>query len=118
RSLCLVLQFRKRTEADQRIYALRIPAGGDSPEPYFLCVVRVSPGGTLLTRERWEERRRVLQATYPDRGPEFLENESPAIGLRALREPVFAGPGGASFGLAFTTHDALFDVQLTATNRF
>jgi hypothetical protein len=40
----------------------------------------------------------------------------PAIGARAKREFLGAGPGGAAYGLTFTTTDQRFDVRITVSN--
>jgi hypothetical protein len=40
----------------------------------------------------------------------------PTIGARAKREFLGAGPGGAAYGLTFTTTDERFDVRITVSN--
>jgi hypothetical protein len=115
--------FEWEAAVDSRVYALRYPlsspdsGAADRGESYFVCTVQVGPAGTFLSSERVEERRQALQATYPNRGKEFFENEFPAVGKRAMRRTGPIGPGGSSFGLIFTTNDERFDIQVTVSNQ-
>lgn len=81
----------------------------NSAEHYTLQV-SVAPAGRFLDPVQYEARR----ATFQQAGAE-MHAEFPAIGLRAQREFFGAGPGGASYGLTFTTRDGQYDVRISVS---
>jgi hypothetical protein len=111
------LRFGQEAGQESRLYWLRIPAQGDEGSFHFELAVAVAEAGTMLTPEEWERKRNELAALYPDRDKAFFDHEFPAVGARARRMVGPAGPGGASYGLVFTTHDDRFDVRLTILNQ-
>jgi len=86
------------------------------PAEHYTCAVTVARAGQLLDPREHEERYRRFQRDYADRGPEYLLHEFPKIGKRAQRELIALGPGGAAFGLAFTTSDGRYDVRIVVSN--
>lgn len=86
--------------------ALRLD-GRDPLEHYALEIV-VAKAGEVIDAD---EHRRRRQAFATDGGS--VEADFPPIGLRAQREFLGAGPGGAAQAIAFTTSDGGFDVRIT-----
>ena len=75
----------------------------------------VTAGGRLLDVDAYQ-RRRTRFERKPGRTAESLAGEFPSIGRRAQRELLGFGPGGAGFGLTFTTTDGRFDVRVRVSN--
>jgi len=76
----------------------------------YVAAVSIAPAGGFLDPEEVERAR----AASP---PDALARDFPAIGLRARSEPLFVGPGGAIYGVAYTTGDGRYDVKVTLATR-
>ncbi|MDC0711206.1 hypothetical protein POL68_22240 [Stigmatella sp. ncwal1] len=80
------------------------------PAEHYLLLVSLAPAGHFLNPIQYEARRAAFQQTGRS-----LEAEFPSIGLRAQREFFGFGPGGASYGLTFTTQDGQQDVRVAVS---
>lgn len=79
----------------------------DHLEHYTLEIVAARAGQIIDA----DEHRRRRQAFATDGGS--VEADFPSIGMRAQREFLGAGPGGAAQAIAFTTSDGAFDLRIT-----
>ncbi|MGH8621499.1 MAG: hypothetical protein ACRET3_05105 [Burkholderiales bacterium] len=99
-----------------RVYWSQYQFTRADPAEHYTCAITVAKAGQLLDRREHEERYRRFQRDYADRGPDYLVHEFPHIGRRAQREFIAFGPGGAAFGLAFTTSDGRYDLRIVVSN--
>jgi len=109
--------FNVREHDNVRVYEgiYEFPRTGPAERYVFYAVV--APSGTLLDIREYERRRAEL-AEKPERSKDESpsEFEFPPIGKRAQRNVLSFGPGGAVFGLTFTTSDGKFDVRVAVSN--
>lgn len=87
------------------VASVRLASSEAAGDRVYVATVSVAPAGGFLDPKEVERER----AASP---PDTLERDFPAIGLRARSEPVFFGPGGATYGVAFTTGDGRYDVKV------
>lgn len=109
------LSFRVLERDGSRIYEAAYEFRSTDPAQHHTCSITVAKAGTLLDPKEYEKRYSETERDNADRGPEYLLSQFPRIGRRAQRDIFGAGPGGASFGLTFTTSDGLFDVRITVS---
>lgn len=105
--------FARESTQELRAYWLQVPPPSANRPTQFELSVTVKASGAFLSPEKWEERRAAVMALYPNRDSAFIESEFPRVGLRAMKLAGPAGPGGATYGLVFTTQDNKFDIQMT-----
>jgi hypothetical protein len=86
------------------------------PTQHYTCSISVAPAGTFIAPQEYERRRAEVKREYSDRGEEYLLHRFPPIGKRAQQDFSTFGPGGAIFGLTFTTSDGKFDVRISISN--
>ena len=94
--------FEVLEEDGARIYAAEVAFARTSPRQHYLCSVMVTAGGRLLDVDAYQRRRTRFERER-GRTAESLAGQFPSIGRRAQREFLGFGPGGAGFGLTFTT---------------
>jgi hypothetical protein len=75
-----------------------------------VCAIAVAPSGKLLDAGAHERRRKQPRSAAE------TARDFPQIGKRAQLELLGFGPGGAAFGLTFTTSDGKLDVKVTVSN--
>ncbi len=83
---------------------------------HYTCFITVAAAGTLLDSRNYQHLYSETERNYADRGKEYLLRQFPRIGKRAQRNVFAFGPGGAAFGLTFTTSDTTFDVRIMVSN--
>jgi len=83
---------------------------------HYTSSITVAKGGTLLDPQAHEERYQKTKRDSADRGEQYLLSQFPDIGKRAHWDVLVAGPGGAAFGLTFTTSDGRYDVRIIVSN--
>lgn len=110
------LSFGVVDQDSTRVYWSEYQFARADPAEHYTCAVTVAKAGQLLDRREHEERYRRFQRDYADRGPAYLLHEFPHIDRRAQREFIAFGPGGAAFGLTFTTSDGRYDVRIVVSN--
>lgn len=98
--------IEKADGARRYVASVRLSASAGADDAGYVAAVAVAPAGVFLDPKEVERAR----AASP---PDTLARDFPAIGLRARSEPVFFGPGGATYGVAFTTGDGKYDVKVT-----
>lgn len=111
--------FQPRARLDSRFlqedgvqsFIADLPFERRSPAEHYVLVVSVAPSGRFLDPAQYEARRAAFQQTGAGMRAEF-----PAIGLRAQRELFGFGPGGAAYGLTFTTRDGQYDVRIMVSS--
>lgn len=108
------IDFSTETADGTRSYVASVrfspSAGTAADDSFYVAAVSVAPAGGFLDPEEVDRAR----AASP---PDTLARDFPAIGLRARSEPLFFGPGGATYGVAFTTEDGRYDVKVTLATR-
>jgi hypothetical protein len=107
--------FEVDQEDGARVYAADVAFARTARAQRYLCAVMVTAGGRLLDVDA-HQRRRARFEGEPGHTAESLAGEFPSIGRRAQRELFAFGPGGAAFGLTFTTTDGKFDVRVMLSN--
>lgn len=105
------IDYSVETAAGTRSYvaSVRLPPSA-ADDSVYVATVSVAPVGGFLDPKEVERAR----AASP---PDSLARDFPAIGLRARSEPLFFGPGGTTYGVAFTTGDGGYDVKVTLATR-
>ena len=93
-------------------YAFKKTASGQ----HAMLVVAIAPGGSLLSDEAYRRRVDAVQQEQQTRQPGYAEYELPSYGKRALRRFLGFGPGGAGYGLVFTTSDGRYDVEVAVSS--
>jgi hypothetical protein len=102
----------EKTRIYESAYQLKQKRSGD----HYICLIGVAPSGVLLDPEEYDRRRAEVEQEAASRSGEYLSEELPSIGKRAMRQFFGFGPGGAAYGLTFTTSDGKFDVRITISN--
>jgi hypothetical protein len=105
------IDYAVETAAGTRSYVASVrfsPSAAD--DAVYVVAVAVTPAGGFLDPEEVERAR----AASP---PDTLVRDFPEIGLRARSEPLFFGPSGAAYGVAFTTGDGKYDVKVSLAAR-
>jgi len=103
------IPLRSRFEGmdDVESFVAEYPFERRRPAQHFMLQIAVARAGRFLDPVRYEARRAAFQGEDAAREAEF-----PAIGLRAQSEFFGFGPGGAAYGLTFTTRDGRYDVRI------
>ncbi len=111
------LDFERQHEDGVYLYVSSqdLPEGTDAHD-HNLCSVAVGPAGRFLTEEAVETFRARLVADETVSEVQ-VASQLPDIGRRAMVDAVGFGPGGAAYGLTFTTSDGRYDVRVTVSNR-
>lgn len=78
---------------------------------HYTLDISVAPAGHFLDPSAYKNRR---DSEAQDDTPS--EADYPSIGKRARREFFGVGPGGAAYGLTFTTTDGQFDIRIIVSN--
>jgi len=102
-------------ENEARIYASAFEFPRTRPREHYVFSVIVARAGMLLDVREHEQRRAEFER-QPNASEDALRAEFPAIGKRAQRNIFGFGPGGAGYGLTFTTSDGTFDVRIAVSN--
>lgn len=97
-----------RAGPDHRRFEVALRFDGRDPLEHYTLEIVAATAGRLIDAD---EHRRRRQAFANDGGS--VEADFPSIGLRAQREFLGVGPGGAAQAIAFTTSDGVFDVRIT-----
>lgn len=108
--------FKVSESEKTRVYESAYQFKQRSPEEHYTCSISVAPAGVLLDPHEYERRRADAGQRAANRRGEYLSEEFPSIGKRALRQVFGAGPGGAAYGLTFTTSDGKFDIRIMVSN--
>ncbi|MGH8621501.1 MAG: hypothetical protein ACRET3_05115, partial [Burkholderiales bacterium] len=99
-----------------RVYWSEYQFARTDPWQHYTASVTVAKGGDLLDPRAYEERYRQMSRDSADRIEQYLLTQFPHIGKRAHWDVGLAGPGGATFGLTFTTSDGRYDVRIMVSN--
>lgn len=83
-----------------------------SPAEHYVLDIAVAPMGYFLDPILYERRKDTTEAWCDT----SFEADYPSIGRRAQREFFGVGPGGAAYGLTFTTSDGRFDIRITVSS--
>jgi hypothetical protein len=105
------LSTRFDGEDEVQSFVAEYPFERRRPAQHFMLGISVARAGRFLDPVRYEARRAAFQGAEAAREAEF-----PAIGLRAQSEFFGFGPGGASYGLTFTTRDGRYDVRIVVSS--
>lgn len=104
------LDSRFAREGEVQSFAAAYPFERLNPAEHYTLQVSIAPSGRFLDPIQYEARRAAFRQTGASSQDEF-----PEIGLRAQWEFFGVGPGGAAYGLAFTTRDGQYDVRITVS---
>jgi len=107
--------FNVHEETNTRLYVGVYEFRRMSPKEHYVFSAVVALAGVLLDVREYERRRAEFER-QPDLNEDALRAEFPAIGKRAMRNIFGFGPGGAGYGLTFTTSDERFDVRIAVSN--
>lgn len=94
-----------------QVFVAEYPFKRHDPAQHDFISVQVAPAGHFLNPVEYEARR----ASFKAQGVE-LPGDFPDIGMRAQSDVFGVGPGGASYGITFTTRDGLYDVRVMKSN--
>ncbi len=78
-------------------------------ERLFLSTIVIAPVGQLLDKKQHQTDRQNASTQQ-------LIQDFPELGTRARTLPAFFGPGGASFGVVFTSMDDKFDIKIIVSD--
>jgi hypothetical protein len=107
-----VIDFNVSTENDGvRHFIAQYLFKRRTPEEHYVVDIAVAPVGNFLDPSLYKRRRNSAM-----QGDPALMADYPPIGLRAQREFFGVGPGGAAYGLTFTTSDERFDIRITISS--
>jgi hypothetical protein len=107
--------FTVHEEDSVRVYGGDYEFPRTRPEQHYVFSAVVASAGELLDVREYERRRAELER-QPNVSEDSLRAEFPPIGKRAQRNVFSFGPGGASYGLTFTTTGGTFDVRIVVSN--
>ena len=110
------VSFMVTDQDSLRVYVTDYPFPRTDPAQRYTCFITVSKAGVLIDLRAYEQRYSKAQRDYADSGQEYLRSRFPQIGKRAQSEFFGVGPGGAAFGLTFTTSDERYDVRIILSN--
>jgi len=110
------VSFQVLADDSTRIYHGEYQFRHVDPADHYNCFIIVAAAGALLDSRTYEQRYSETERNYADRGKEYLLSQFPPIGKRAQRSLFGFGPGGAAFGLTFTTSDGKFDVRIMVSS--
>ena len=82
-----------------------------SAAEHFTLNISVAPVGRFLDPSAYKQRR-----DSDAQGDTASPADYPSIGKRAQREFFGVGPGGAAYGVTFTTTDGQFDIRIIVSN--
>lgn len=97
-----------REGPDYRRFEVALRLDGRDPLEHYALEIVAAKAGEVIDADEHRGRRRTFAT---DGGS--VEADFPSIGMRAQREFLGAGPGGAAQAIAFTTSDGVFDVRIT-----
>jgi hypothetical protein len=107
-----VMDFNVSTGSDGvRHFIAQYPFKRRTPAEHYAIDIAVAPMGHFLNPILYKQRRNVAM-----QGDSAQKADYPAIGYRAQREFFGVGPGGAAYGLTFTTSDERFDIRITISS--
>src|SRR5262245_3688227 len=107
--------FTVHEENGVRVYGGVYEFRHTRPEQHYVLSAVVASAGVLVDVREYERRRAELER-QPNLSEDSLRTEFPPIGKRAQRNVFSFGPGGASYGLTFTTSDGTFDLRIVVSN--
>ena len=107
--------FDVHEENNARVYVGAFEFPRMRPREHYVFSAVVARAGALLDVREHEQRRAEFER-QPNVSEDTLREEFPAIGKRAQRNIFGFGPGGAGYGLTFTTSDGTFDVRIAVSN--
>jgi hypothetical protein len=107
--------FDVHEENEARLYVGVFEFPRMRPREHYVFSAVVARAGVLLDVREYERRRAEFER-QPNVSEDALRAEFPAIGKRAQRNIFGFGPGGAGYGLTFTTSDGTFDVRIAVSN--
>lgn len=111
--------FTVTRKRDARYYGVEYQFPRSDPVQHYVCSIQVASGETLLDPEQYRQHySRIKNDYYAERGEKYMLYQFPDIGKRAQQDHWVFGPGGASFGLTFTTSDGKYDVRIIISNLF
>ena len=108
--------FKTFEHEKARVYESAYQLRQRRPAEHYICLIGVAPSGALLDPQEYDRRLSEVEQQAASRHGEYLSEELPSIGKRAMRQFFGFGPGGAAYGLTFTTSDGKFDIRITISN--
>lgn len=111
----VALVFQTKQKNGTQIYEAMVNFTQTNPDQHYVSSISVAKVGTFLSPADYEQRKTAVKQEAGNT-TDKMRNQFPDIGKRATQEFWGAGPGGASFGLTFTTSDENFDVQIAVSN--
>lgn len=109
-----------KSDIDTKHYIFDYQFKKVDPYHHYTCTVSAAEAGKFINPQQYQKEYDQLKKEYmesnPDRWKQQLLVEYPDIGLRSLWGHTFAGPGGASFELVFTTSDGKYDIKTLLSN--
>jgi hypothetical protein len=110
------LTFTVHADDSTRVYVGEYEFPRTDPADHYTASITVAKAGALLDPETYAADYEDTKRNSADRSAEYLLSQFPRIGKRAHWDLSGAGPGGAYFGLTFTTSDGRYDVRIVVSN--